>query len=521
VRTGVSSSIVDRSRLTGIVAGDPRRFPDEESIDVPRYLSALRRGGWLVALIVVPLTVSVLVLSLVLPKTYSAVSSLVLEEPSGSTGSDAETSTQRLATIQRLLTSREVLEAAADKLQGETADTLQEKVTASVDDVASFVEVKATDGDAAGAAANANGVTAAFLARRRATDRGRVARMRRDLELALTRLRTSGAGAEEIGAVRDRLAELSLTEVTDDDLQVAEAARPAKSADAPKPVQNTILAGFAALFLAVLAALGRDFMAPRVTGPRQFEGLTGLTPLAVLPASKRRRRRQSEEDEAYQVLAASVRLQLSESRRVVVVTSAHAGDERAPVVAGLGRALTGSGVPTLLVSADLRHPMLHKELDVPPGPGVGEVLDRLERDPAESADELIASATRAHERPGRGELRALPSGDPSQHPAALLSGAALGTMFSELSSSEYRYVVVEGPPLLGPIDGQLVARWADAVLVVCHLDRLSPNDATELGDVVARLDAPVLGAVLVGGTSVSYSLPLSAPDRTTVGFPDR
>ena len=60
-------------------------------------------------------------------------------------------------------------------------------------------------------------------------------------------------------------------------------------------------------------------------------------------------------------------------------------------------------------------------------------------------------------------------------------------MFEELGSSEYRYVVVEGPPLLGPVDGQLVARWADAVLVVCRLDRLSPDDATELGEVVAQL----------------------------------
>jgi polysaccharide biosynthesis transport protein len=511
---------VDRARLTGIVAGDPRHNADEESIDVPRYLSALRRGAWLVALIVIPLTAAVLVLSLVLPKTYSAVNSLVLEEQSGAVGSDAETSTQRLATIRRLLTTREVLDRAAARLPGETADTLEKKVSASVDDVASIVEVKATDGDAAGAAAIANGVAAAFLARRRATDRERVSRTRRDLELALTRLRASGASADEISAVRDRLGELSLTEVTADDLQVAEAARPAKRPDSPKPVQNTLLAAFAALFLAVLAALGRDFMAPRVTGPRQFEGLTGLTPLAVLPASRRRRRRQSQAAEAYQVLAASVRLQLSESRRVVVVTSAHAGDERAPVVAGLGRALTGSGVPTLLVSADLRHPMLHKELDVPAGPGVGEVLDRLEHDPAESADELIAAATRAHERPGRGELRALPSGGPSQHPAALLSGEALGTMFSELNRSEYRYVVVEAPPLLGPIDGQLVSRFADAVLVVCHLDRLSPNDATELGDVVARLDPPVLGAVLVGGTNVRYSLPLSVPVRTPAGFPD-
>ena len=56
-------------------------------------------------------------------------------------------------------------------------------------------------------------------------------------------------------------------------------------------------------------------------------------------------------------------------------------------------------------------------------------------DPGESANALIADATRAQERPERGELRVLPSGDPSQHPAALLSGDALGTMFEELGSS--------------------------------------------------------------------------------------
>ena len=220
------------------------------------------------------------------------------------------------------------------------------------------------------------------------------------------------------------------------------------------------------------------------------------------------------------MLAASVRLELSESRRVVVVTSAHAGDERAPVVAGLGRALTGSGVPTLLVSADLRHPMLHKELDVPPGPGVGEVLDRLERDPAESADELIAAATRAHERPGRGELRALPSGDPSQHPGgAALRGGARNDVLGARPAPSTATSSSRARRCSGPIDGQLVARWADAVLVVCHLDRLSPDDATELGDVVARLDAPVLGAVLVGGTSVRYSLPLVAAGPRDRGLP--
>jgi hypothetical protein len=48
---------------------------------------------------------------------------------------------------------------------------------------------------------------------------------------------------------------------------------------------------------------------------------------------------------------------------------------------------------------------------------------------------------------------------------------------------------------------------ADAVIVVCSLDQISPGDANGLGDVVAGLEAPVLGAVLIGGGSVSYTLP--------------
>jgi polysaccharide biosynthesis transport protein len=513
---------VDGSGVSLARRANELRFAEEEPIDVPRYLAALRRGTWLIVLIVVPLTLTVLALSLILPKTYQAQATLVLDDENSSTlaPADAQTSTQRLATIQRLLVSRDVLEQAAAKLPGETPDTLKDKVSANVDGVASLITVKAKDGDANGAAAIANAVAGTYLERRRASDRVRFAKARQDLTQAIEQLRTSGASQTEITAVRDRLSEISVNEASGtDELAIAEAARPPERPESPRPLQNTVLALLASLFLAVLAALARDFMAPRVSGPRQFASLTGLPPLAVLPSTRRRRRR-TEAEEAYQALAAAVRLQLTDSRRVVLVTGAHDDAERAAVVAGLGRALTGSGVPTLLVSADLRHAGLHKELDIPPGPGVGEVLDRLERDPGESTNALISSATRAHERPERGELRVLPSGDPSQHPAALLSSDALGTMFEELGRSEYRYVVVEGAPLLGPIDGQLVARWADAVLVVCRLDRLSPGDATELGDVVAGLDAPVLGAVLIGGPSVRYTLPSARSEGIVTHFPD-
>ena len=493
-----------------------QQIADEQPTDVSRYVSAIRRGAWLIALIVIPLTATVLVLSLVLPKSYSATASLVLEEPGGVLTPDNDSATRRLATMRELLTSRDVLAAAARDLPGENVETLQDKVTASVDDVASIIEVKASDGDPEGAAAIANGVTRTFIDMRRAAERERLADARAELEGALDR---AGTPAEE-QALRERLTELSVGELaTGDELQVGQAAQAPQSPDSPKPLQNTLFAFFAALFIAVLAALARDLLAPRVRSPRELATLTGLTPLVVLPAT-RRSSRLAQETEAYQALAASLRVQLSDSQRIVLITSPTETEDRSGVVLGLGRALATSDVPTLLVSADLRRPGLHKQLGVEQAPGLGDVLQTLERGDGGSAAEVVRAVTRAHEHPSRGELRGLPSGDPAQHPAAVLSGNELGVMFDELSRSEYRYIVVEGPPLLGPIDGQLVARWVDAVLVVCRLDRLWPGDAAELGEVLARLDAPVLGSVVIGGSRVRYSLPAWTPRRAAPVGPE-
>ena len=42
---------------------------------------------------------------------------------------------------------------------------------------------------------------------------------------------------------------------------------------------------------------------------------------------------------------------------------------------------------------------------------------------------------------------------------------------------------------------------------------MSPDEAVELGEVLARLRAPVLGSVVMGGSHVSYSLPAWTPVR--------
>jgi Mrp family chromosome partitioning ATPase len=505
--------------LSGVPLAD---VADDQPVEVPRFLAALRRAWWLIALIVIPFTGAVLVLSLVLPKTYDATARLVVEsEPGPLAGGDNDSMTRRLATIETLLTSREVLTRAADQLPRETADTLEDKVSASVDAVASIVDVRASDGDAQGAADIANRVADTFVQEQRGKERQRFAQARRELQAALDRLRGTSDAAVEIAAIRQRLSELSVAELAaSDELEIAEAARPADAPSSPRPVENTLFALFASTFLAILAVLGREALAPRLSGPRELSRLTGLVPLVVLP-SPRWRPRPRQAAEAYQTLAADVRLQLPENRRMVLVTSAHREEERSTVAEGLARALADGGVPTLLVAADLRRPRLHERLGVPQAPGLAEVLNALEQSGDDEAAEVIRASVHEPRPDSGGRLRVLPSGTTSRHPAALLSGDALGVLFDALARSRYRLVIIEGPPLMGAVDGQLLARVADAVLVVCRLDRLSPGDATELAEVLARVEAPALGAVVIGGARASYSVGASTPARTGNGVPGR
>ena len=255
----------------------------------------------------------------------------------------------------------------------------------------------------------------------------------------------------------------------------------------------------------MLAVLGREALAPRLSGPRELSRLTGLLPLVVLP-SPRWRPRPRQAVEAYQTLAAVVRLQLSDDRRVVLVTSAHREEERSTVAEGLARALADGGVPTLLVAADLRHPTLHERLGVPQAPGLAEVLNALEQGGDDDAADVIRASVHEPRPDSGGRLRVLPSGTTSRHPAALLSGDALGVLFDALARSRYRLVIVEGPPLRGAVDGQLLARVADALLVVCRLDRLVAGRCHGAGGACSHASTlPALGAVVIGGARASYS----------------
>jgi capsular exopolysaccharide synthesis family protein len=486
----------------------------EERVDVRRYLDALRRSRLLIVLIVAGMTGTVVAVSLALPDTYRATARIVFEQSTSPLGdTDAASTQRRLATTEMLLTAPDVLTRAARSVPGETKDALEDKVESSVDEQANIINVVVSDGDADDAATLANAVARAFLSERTQLDRERIARARQRLLDEIERLENEGSpnADVQIGAIRERISELGVSEASaGSELQIAERAEAPSSAASPRPLRNGVLALFASLFLAVLVALGRDQLIPRLSGPRELGRLLDLPVLIGIPYVRQRfgRRRgrvmSGVEAEAYQTLRATVEFSLPPTEKpLILMTGAVHAEGKTTATARLGRALARAGHRTLLVSADLRVPKLHQLFGVPLGVGLADILAVLDWEKGELDRSVLERATNVvttsgYGKEGRGELHVITSGTPAKDPGHLISSPAMQAFVDELRGLDYDYVLIDAPPLLGMPDSQVLSQRVDEMVIVSRLDRLRLDQVSDLREVLDRLTIKPLGLVVIG-----------------------
>jgi capsular exopolysaccharide synthesis family protein len=446
---------------------------------------------------------------MLLPRTYRATAKIVLQSASDPLQTrDVDSIERRLATIEVLLTTRETRRRAARRVPGETAATLEDKIAATVDPRADVISLTATDDTAQGAARIANAVATSFLVRHRRAEQQRLDRARSTLQGALRRLggRRGVLAANERAEIRERLNDLNVSAAaTASELSLAEAAQPPEAAFSPRPVRNALFAFFAALFVAALVVLARAQLKPRVSGSRELSRLLDLPVLAEVPYVRRPLGHRPStlsavEYEAYQTLQAAVRRRLpATGQRTVLVTSALHGEGKTEVTAALGLVLSQTMHRTWLVSADMRWPRLHELFDVDQTPGLSEVLVGARNGGSSGIFQLSAART------GSGSLHVLASGQIPPDPAQLLAGDALDGFFREIKESEYDYVLLDGPPLLGLVDSQVLAQRVDGVLIVCRPDRQTPETALALRELLDRLEVDPIGVVIVGSRGPTHT----------------
>jgi len=160
--------------------------------------------------------------------------------------------------------------------------------------------------------------------------------------------------------------------------------------------------------------------------------------------------------EQYRRLGATLhQAQVEKSIRVVMVTSAVAGEGKTLTAANLALTLAESyGRNTLLIDADLRRPSLHDLFSVPNASGLSDGL----RATTEQKLSLQRVSTR---------LTLLTAGRPDQDPAGLLTSESMRRVVEEAAAA-FDWVVIDTPPVGLLADAKLLAAMVDSVLFVVH-----------------------------------------------------
>ena len=165
--------------------------------------------------------------------------------------------------------------------------------------------------------------------------------------------------------------------------------------------------------------------------------------------------------------------------RIIAVTSAVSDEGKTSIASQLAMSLARSiKERVLVIDGDMRSPDLHRVFKIDRDPGLAAVLAK----DCELADAIVTTwSDRVH---------FLPAGKLTGNPLGLLADDAWPALLARIPA-DYRYVVVDTPPILAASEALVLAKAADATLICTMRDR---SRTEQVLMVHSRLKA-------VGGTS--------------------
>ncbi|MEX0666274.1 MAG: P-loop NTPase [Acidimicrobiia bacterium] len=511
------------------------------------YLRALRQWWWV---IVASVVVGVGVVTLVGSQnttTYTATQDMLFAPDVQ--GEDAADPAVTLNRIAFLTTRGSIPDRVAEQLGSTDPIALARRVSAAVNAELRTLSITATGADAQRTERLANTFAhevVASLDEQAASERElEVERLQvevDDLERQLAALdRSIGANTEGgvLGGQREALGqrysanlallqELTTGPAPSSGLSTVAPARAVVAAGGgASRTTSFALAGFVSLLIGAGLALALMRFDTRIRTKEEAEEAFGLPVIAEIPLLSRARRDrhdvisitepESPGAEAYRTLRTAlifgprVRWSLNEAttprrRRkdarveepsparlshTLLVVSPGVGEGKSTSVANLAVAFAESGKYVLVVSGDLRRPMVDTYLGVEEGPGVSELLA--------GEDEMrLVDIVRTTSTP---DVRIAPSGEAVSNPGELLShhGAELVDQARNLAD----VVLIDSPPLLATDDTSPLIPRIDEVLVVCRAGVTTAEAARRASELLSRLGASVAGVALVGVTATA------------------
>ena len=281
--------------------------------------------------------------------------------------------------------------------------------------------------------------------------------------------------------------------------RIADPAYPPRQKFKPEHAKITIVAGFLGAILAVLIMLLRELLNTRIETADELEHIThypviGVVPI-ISPAKKLARSAHYLADDAKTPFAESIRsirtaISLSgqgDNMRCIVITSTEPTEGKTTMSASLATVMA-SHQPTLLIDTDMRRSRIGSQF------GLKSRRDRLGLSEVLNAQCSIEDAMIVDDKTG---VHVLPAGAVPANPALLLDSQAFHDLVSQ-ARDQYRYVVIDTPPLAASSDALHIAPHADAFVLVARSQKTHKRALQSSLRQLAMVKAPVFGMILNG-----------------------
>jgi tyrosine-protein kinase Etk/Wzc len=241
--------------------------------------------------------------------------------------------------------------------------------------------------------------------------------------------------------------------------------------------------------------------------------------------------------ESFRILRTNLQAQgLGSEHQTLLITSVAPDEGKSTIVTNLAVSLAGIGEKVLLVDAELRRPGMHKVFGVEDRPGLRDLLvtkvDGWEKGRSREAREVVMAGQKG-EGKGRGrngggsavtdaaaeprmraslyssvfegafqstrvdKLRVLAAGSDTGSASDLISTHMdrMKNLLADLKR-EYKFIVIDCPPVSLVHDAAVLAQLADGVLFVVNSNRVDREQLLNCRDLLASSGSHVIGTVL-------------------------
>jgi capsular exopolysaccharide synthesis family protein len=429
-------------------------------VEAREYFDILRRRWLSVVIIALTALAATSLLTLALPKKYTATTSLFFAVAGGSVSELAQGSdfaAQQMSSYAKVATSPLVLEPVVERLSlPTTAVELEKSVTATVAPETVTLEIAVTDADPRRAATIANAV---------GTTLGKVA-----ADLSPSRR----DGSEAVRATT---------------LAVAQVPVVPSSPNIPRNLGIGLLLG---LLLGTGIAVLRHLLDTNVRSEQDLRALTDSPILGVVAFDHEVRRHPlivrdeplGAPSEAVRRLRTNLQfIDVANRPQSIVITSSISGEGKSTIAMNLAVSLADTGARVILVDADLRRPSIAEYAGIEGSVGLTTVL--IGRADVEDVVQPMGTTS----------LDLLPAGQIPPNPSELLGSPAMAGLLDRLTTS-YDTVLLDSPPLLPVTDAAVLSKLAGGALVVVGADRIHRPQLEEALGSLQTAGVHVLGIVL-------------------------